>query len=286
VIGPGSAVILLGLLSAVSWGAGDFGGGLLSRRAPLFGVVAITQLSGMAAAFALALVRGEPAPAGADLAWAVGAGASGVVGISALYHGLSVGRMGVVAPTTGVLAAIVPVLVGIASQGVPGVPVIAGIVVALIAVILVTRAPGHPSDRPSGFAWGLLAGLGIGVFNTCAGQLSTAGAFGPLVIIRLVQFVLVGTVIVAGRRPWRVAPGTGVRLAGVGLLDMTGNIGFILAAQTGHLAIAAVLSSLYPVTTVLLAVGLLHERLTRSHLAGIALTALAIALIGAGTATL
>jgi drug/metabolite transporter (DMT)-like permease len=286
VIGPGYAVVLLGLLSAAAWGAGDFGGGLLSRRAPLFGVVAITQLAGMGAALALAVARGEPVPAGRDVGWAIGAGLSGVIGITSLYHGLAVGRMGVVAPTTGVLAAIVPVVVGLAFQGVPGSPVVAGIVVALVAVVLVTRSPGHASDRPSGIAWGLLAGLAIGSFNACAGQISTAGAFGPLVIIRMLQAAILAVVILAGRRPWRVDRGTAVRLAGVGLLDMTGNAAFILAAQTGHLAVAAVLSSLYPVTTVLLAVVLLRERVTRSHLAGIALTALAIALIGAGTATL
>jgi drug/metabolite transporter (DMT)-like permease len=285
-MGPGITVVLFGLLSAIAWGTGDFGGGLLSRRAPLLGVVMVTQFSGMLAALAVAVVRGEPVPAGADLGWATAAGLSGVVGITSLYHALAVGRMGVVAPTTGLLSAVVPVLVGFVIQGMPGVPVLAGIGVALLAVVLVTRSPGHATDGRSGIGWALLAGVAIGSFNTCAGQLSHAGAFGPLVLIRLLQAVALGLLIALGRRPWRMGRGTTARLVLVGLLDMTGNAAYILAAQTGHLAVAAVLSSLYPVTTVLLAVVLLRERLTRSHLAGIALTAMAITLIGAGTATL
>jgi len=273
-------------VSAVAWGTGDFGGGLLSRRAPLFGVVAATQVIGLLAAVVLAVARGEPMVAGTDLVWAFFGGLTGVVGISSLYRGLAVGRMGVVAPTTGVLAAVVPVAFGFAVEGVPRVEVVAGIAVALLAVVLVTRAPGHGDGRPSGIRWALLAGLAIGSFNVCVGQFSGAGAFGPLVMIRAVQFAVLAILIVAWRQPWRLDPVLAPRLVVVGLLDMTGNAAFILAAQAGQLAIAAVLSSLYPVVTVLLAIAVLRERLTRRHVVGIALTGIAIALISAGTATL
>lgn len=283
VIEPGLAVLALGLVSALAWGSGDFGGGLLSRRAPLFGVVLLTQGTGLVAAVILAIARGEPVPAGQDLAWSVLGGLTGVIGITALYQGLAVGRMAVVAPTTGVLAALVPVIVGFALEGVPGTPVLAGIGAALIAVVLVTRAPGHPDGRPSGVVYGLVAGLAIGAFNVFAGQLSSAGAFGPLALIRLSQGLALATVVVLRRSHWRVDRALIPRVAVVGMLDMTGNAAFILAAQGGQLAIAAVLSSLYPVVTVLLAIAFLRERLTRSHLAGIVLTGLAIALIGAGS---
>jgi drug/metabolite transporter (DMT)-like permease len=275
---------VLGLRSAVTWGAGDFGGGLLSRRAPLFGVIAVTQVTGLAAALAIALARGERIPEGTDVGWSLAAGVSGVIGMSALYRGLAVGRMGVVAPTTGVIGASVPVVVGFALEGVPRPVAVAGIVTALLAVVLVTRSPGHAGDRPSGFAWALLAGSSIGLFNISIGELSSAGAFAPLVLIRLVQAVLVVLVVVAWRQPWRLDAWTLRRVLVVGLLDTAGNASFIVAAQTGALAIAAVLSSLYPVVTVVLAVALLHERITRRHVAGIALTAVAIALISVGTA--
>jgi drug/metabolite transporter (DMT)-like permease len=277
-------VVLLGLASAITWGTGDFGGGLLSRRAPLLSVVAVTQLVGMVAALAVAIARGEPVPQGPDVAWAVGAGLCGMLGITSLYRGLAVGRMGVVAPVTGVVGAVIPVVVGFALEGVTQPAAIAGIVIALVAVVLVTRAPGHHADRPSGIRWALLAGVAIGGFNVCIGQFSGAGAFSLLVIIRLLQVLIMGALIVLWRQPWRVPRDMPPKLVAIGLLDMTGNAAFILAAQAGALAIAAVLSSLYPVMTVILAIVLLRERLTRSHVFGIALTAVAIALIAAGSA--
>ncbi len=240
----------------------------------------------MVAALALASARGEPVPAGADLVWAVLAGLAGVVGITSLYRGLAEGRMGVVAPTTGILAALVPVGVGFVQQGVPRTEALLGIVAALVAVVLVTRAPGHGGGRPSGIRWALVAGFGIGAFNVCVGQFSGAGAFGPLVIIRMLQAAVLVVLIVAWRQPWRLERRLAGPLVVVGLLDMTGNAAFILAAQSGQLAIAAVLSSLYPVVTVVLAIAVLRERLTRSHVAGIVLTAVAIVLITAGTTTL
>lgn len=285
-LGPGLAVVVLGLLSAITWGAGDYGGGLLSRRIPLFGVVAVTQVVGMAFALVMAVVRGEPVPQGMDVAWSIGAGACGVVGMTSLYRGLAVGRMGVVAPVTGVVGATIPVVVGFAGEGVPTVKTVAGILAAMVAVVLVTRAPGHGTDRPSGIRWALVAGVAIGGFNVCIGQLSGAGAFGPLVLIRLIQTSVILFLIVAWRQPWRIGRLDVARLGVIGVLDMTGNVAFIMAAQLGALAVAAVLSSLYPVMTVLLALGLLRERVTRSHVAGIALTVVAIALITAGTATL
>jgi len=280
---PDVAVVLLGLTSAIAWGAGDFGGGLMSRRVPLFGVVLTTQLFGMVVALVIAIARGEPAPAGADLGWSVAAGLCGVVGMTSLYRGLAVGRMGVVAPVTGVLGAVVPVLVGFVTEGVPAAATVAGIGVALLAVVLVTRAPGHQTSRPSGVEWALLAGAGIGGFNICVGQLSGAGQFGPLVVLRLVQSVVLVTLIVVWRQPWRMHRLDVAKLSVVGVLDMTGNVAFITAAQVGALAVATILSSLYPVTTVLLALTLLHERVTKSHLLGIALTVVAIVLITVGT---
>ncbi len=279
-------MVVLGLTSAITWGSGDFGGGLMSRRLPLFGVVMTTQLVGMVVALAMAVLRGEPVPAGADISWSLAAGAFGVVGMTSLYRGLVVGRMGVVAPTTGVVGAIIPVAVGFAIEGAPRVATIAGIVLALVAVVLVTRAPGHGSDRPSGANWAILAGTAIGGFNVSIGQLSGESAFGPLVIIRFVQILVLVLLIVAWRQPWRIHRTDLARLGVVGLLDMAGNAAFIGAAQVGTLAVASVLSSLYPVTTVLLAIGLLHEHVSRSHVVGLVLTAVAIALIAAGTATL
>lgn len=246
--------------------------------------MAVTQLVGLVAALVAAGALGEPVPSGLDLAWSLVGGAAGMLGITALYRGLAVGRMGVVAPSVGVIGAVIPVVVGFVFEGIPAAAAVAGIVTALVAVVLVTRAPGHDGDRPSGFAWAVLAGLAIGLFNVAVGQLSDAATFAPLVVMRVVQAILVVIVIVGWRQPWRLDAWAFPRVLVVGLLDMGGNVAFIAAAQTGALAIAAVLSSLYPVVTVVLAVAVLHERMTRRHVAGIALTVLAIVLIGLGTA--
>ncbi len=285
-IGPGLSIVILGLVSALAWGTGDFGGGSLARRAPLFGVVLGTQAVGIVVALLLGTARGEPVPQGADIWWSIAAGICGVVGISALYRGLAVGRMGVVAPVTGVFGAVVPVVFGFVTEGLPAPAAVIGIATALVAVVLVTRAPGHGTERPSGLAWALLAGSAIGLFNICIGQLSPAGAFGPLVLIRIVQAVVLGVLILAWRQPWRVERRLWGPLVLVGVLDMTGNAAFIFATQVGQLAIAAVLSSLYPVVTVVLAIVILRERLTRSHVLGVVLTGVAIVLIGLGSATL
>jgi drug/metabolite transporter (DMT)-like permease len=256
----------------------------MSRRAPLLTVVLVAQAVGTVAALGIAAALREPFPSPPDIAFAVGAGLCGMAGIALLYRGLAVGRMGVVAPTTGVLGAVIPVVVGFALEGVPPPVVIVGILVAFVAVVLVTRAPGAQADHPSGVQWALGAGIAIGGFNLCIAGLSGETTFGPLVILRLVQTLLWPVVIVLWRQPWRLPSGVLKWLIVIGLLDMAGNAFFILATQTGMLAIAAVLSSLYPVTTVLLAIVVLRERLSRSHVVGIALTAVAIALIAGGSA--
>jgi drug/metabolite transporter (DMT)-like permease len=237
----------------------------------------------MVVALVIAIARSEPVPAGADLFWSIGTGLCGVVGMTSLYRGLAVGRMGVVAPTTGVIGAVVPVVVGFVTEGVPTAATIAGIVVALLAVVLVTRAPGHQTDRPSGVEWALLAGIAIGGFNVCVGQLSGAGQFGPLVVLRGVQTIVLLALIVLWRQPWRMGRTDVAKLSVIGVLDMLGNVAFLTAAQVGALAVATILSSLYPVTTVLLALGFLHEKVTRSHVVGILLTVVAITLISIGT---
>lgn len=279
----GTATILFGLGAALAWGAGDFGGGLASRRAPVFGVVLLSQLVGMALTFGIALARNEPFPGGTDLLLCIVAGVLGGTGITALYRGLSVGRMGIVAPITGVLAAIIPVTGGIALQGWPSGLVVLGIVVAVVAVVLVSRVADEGGGR-AGLAEALVAGTTIGLFGIVISQIGEGIVFSSLTVIRGVQAVLVVLVVVLSRSAWRIPRGTLPLVIGVGVLDMTGNAAYLLGVQSGALAIAAVLSSLYPVTTVILAALLLREKVTRHHAVGIALAATAIALIGFGSA--
>jgi drug/metabolite transporter (DMT)-like permease len=282
--GANLAVVVLGLASAVAFGSGDFGGGWTSRRAPVLGVSLVVQVVGLAAMTAAALLTREPLPEPGPAALASVGGVVGVVGIVCLYHGLAVGRMGVVAPVTGVLAALIPVTGGILIEGVPSELTLVGIALAIVAVVLVSRVS-DASSGPSGLRFALVAGIGIGLFSVFVAQVSDGHAFGPLAIIRLVEAALIGVVVLVTGGAWRPERRFVPAMAGVGVLDMAGNGFFILAVQGGALAVAAVLSSLYPVMTVILATVFLRERVTRTHAVGIALAVGAIACIAAGTAS-
>lgn len=270
------------MIAALTWGSGDFAGGMLARRGPVLAVVMVSQLVGIVIGFLLANLRGETMPLPSDVPWSVLGGLTGGIGIVALYRGLASGRMGVVAPVTGVIAAAIPVAFGIAVQGLPAPLAVIGIGLAIVAVILVSRVSDGRSG-PSGIGLALVAGIAIGGFGVAISQISDGRVFGSLTIIRATQAALIALIIVAGRQAWRTDRKMLPAMVGVGVLDMAGNAAFMLAVQAGSLAIAAVLSSLYPVTTVVLASLLLHERVTRSHAVGIGLALVAIACIALGS---
>jgi drug/metabolite transporter (DMT)-like permease len=237
----------------------------------------------MAIALVIAVVRAESMPTGTDLLVSVAAGLAGGTGITALYRGLAIGRMGIVAPVTGVMAAVIPVAAGIATEGIPGSLVLVGIALAIVAVVLVSRID-DGGGGPSGIELALVAGVGLGSLSVLIAQISDGHAFGPLTVIRATEAVLVVGVILVTRAAWRPSGSLLPAIASVGVLDMAGNGAFILATQAGALAVAAVLSSLYPVTTVLLATLFLDEKVTRSHAVGIGLAVAAVACIAVGSA--
>lgn len=240
----------------------------------------ITQFVGAGLTVLLAIARAEAPPPAWEIGWALLGGVFGGVGILSLYRGLAGGRMGVVAPISGVVAAAIPVALGMILEGLPGPARLAGMVLALVAVVLVSRAGGGGSRQDVGL--GLLAGFGIAVFNIAVSRFSPGQVFAPLTIVRASEGLLCVLVVVVGRRPWRVGRPILPLVILVGVLDMGGNAFYILATQAGRLDVATILSSLYPVTTVVLASLILRERIAGSHLAGVALAILAIVLIGAG----
>lgn len=237
----------------------------------------------MSIAFGLAVLRGESVPSGNDVLLCVVAGVLGGIGITALYRGLAIGRMGIVAPVTGVLAAIIPVVAGIILEGVPAVAVLVGIGLAIVSVVLVSRVADEGGGR-AGLAEALIAGVAIGCFGIAISGISLGQVFSSLTLIRLVQAALVIALVLAGRAAWRPPTDAVPAIVVVGVLDMAGNSFYLLAIQTGALAVASVLSALYPVATVILAAVVLHERITRDHTVGIALAGAAIVLIGVGSA--
>lgn len=234
----------------------------------------------MVLCFLFAAIRAESLPTGSDLVVCAVAGLMGGTGITLLYRGLAIGRMGIVAPVTGVLAAVIPVVAGFVTEGIPTLPVIVGIVIAVVAVVLVSRVADESGGR-AGLPEALAGGTAIGLFGVVIAQLGEGDVFADLGVIRLVQGVLVVAVIVAMRAAWRPTASILPALAVIGVLDTAGNGLYLVAVQTGQLAIASVLSAMYPVATVILAAAVLRERVTRDHVIGIVLAGIAIALIGA-----
>lgn len=284
-LSPALLAVVLALVSALLWGMSDFGGGLLGRRGPILGVLLVTQAIGLVIAAGITALRAEPVIHGQDLWLALGGALLASVGISCLYLGLSVGRMGVVAPVAAVLTAFTPALIGVVLQGLPSPLVIAGLGLAIVAVVIVSVSPDEGAGRPSGLQYALVSGVALGLLSVIFSRISLAYVFAPLTVLRGGVVTIFVVVVLVGRLPWRLPRPTWPLAIAVGVVDLIGNAAFITASRSGYLAIAAVLSSLYPVVTVLLAAVLLRERITVSHAAGVALALVAIALIAGGTAS-
>ncbi len=284
-LSPALVAVVLALASAGLWGMSDFGGGLLGRRAPILGVLVVTQTIGFVIAAVITGIHGEPTMGGQDLVFALGGASLASIGVGCLYRGLAVGRMGIVAPVAAVLTAGTPALIGVGLQGLPSALVIVGFGIAIVAVVIVSLVPDDGSGRPSGLPYALVSGVALGLLSVFFSRISMAYVFAPLAVLRGGVVAIFVVVVIVRRLPWRLPRSTWPLAIAVGIVDLVGNAAFITASRTGDLAIAAVLSSLYPVVTVLLAAMLLREQVTRSHAAGVALALVAIALIAGGTAT-
>jgi drug/metabolite transporter (DMT)-like permease len=283
-IPPALIVVGLGLLASLGWGVGDFGGGLTSRKAPVLGVLAGSQLASLFIAVPILALGSEPAMTMTDLAISVLGGAFGASGLALLYRGLATGRMGVVAPIAAVLTATLPVAFGFLTDGVPHLIAIAGIACAALSVVLVSRSPDTGDSRPSGILYAVGAGTIFGLFSISADFLDDRLLVGPLVVIRVTSVLAIAAWVLVARQPWRVPRRLWPALIGVGVIDMAATGAYLSAIAIGPLAIAAILASLYPVVTTILAALVLRERVTAVHAAGIAAAGLAVVLIAGSSA--
>lgn len=281
-IPPTLMVVFLGMLATLGWGIGDFGGGLASRSAPVLGVLGGSQVASLLVAVPLLFTRSEPSMTVTDILVSVAGGLLGALGLALLYRGLSIGRMGVVAPVAAVLTATLPVVFGFVTEGIPSVVAIAGIGLALGSVILVSRAPQDESDaRPSGLAYALAAGTTFGLFTIAASFLSKDLVVAPVVLIRVASILAIAAFLILRRGEWRVPRRLWPALFAVGVIDMGATAAYLGAISIGPLAIAAILASLYPVVTTVLATVVLKERVTAGHAIGILAAAGAVVLIAA-----
>ncbi len=270
----------LSLLSAGSWGAGDFAGGLAAKRVNVFRLVAVAHTIGLASMLLMVWLTGEAVPPRADLVWGAVAGIAGAFGIAALYKALAIGRMAIIAPVAAVITGLIPVLVGLRMQGLPAATQLVGFALALVSIWLVARPAGEV-DSHRGFGLAVVAGVCFGLFLVSGKQAGVHAVFWPMVAARAASVVLMGSIaLVAVSDPRPIKPALAM-IALCGLLDSAGNALFIAATRHGRLDVAAVLSSLYPASTVILARVLLKERISRLQAVGIAGALAAIALISA-----
>jgi drug/metabolite transporter (DMT)-like permease len=226
----------------------------------------------------LALIWKEPFPAPPDIIWGGLAGLAGAIGLIAFYSALSIGRMGIAAPISAVLTAGLPVIFSAFTEGLPGLLQLGGFLLALLAITLISR-PERSKGRPEGIGLALLAGCGFGCFFILISRVNHAETFWPLAVARFTSVLFLLIVVRIRQQPTlpRLSVAPLVLLAGT--LDAFGNVFFVLATHTGRLDVAAVLASLYPAATVMLAALLLRERVTRIQAVGILLALVAVPLI-------
>lgn len=280
--------VLLGVLVAASFGSGDFLGGRASRRAPTLTVLMVAQATAVIGAVAVCVFVGARVGVH-DIVYGALAGSINIVGIGLLYQGLSVGRMGVVAPLTAMVSAVLPVGWGVLHGERPSAVVIVGVVLAIIAGTLISRqAPDSEAgaDAPTGIAWSIGSGACLGTSLILYLQTSSASGLWPVLAARTSAFVLVGiALLVVARRRRAIAFPTGAdrNLAfGAGFLDVAATTLLLLAVRRGLLVVVSPLAALAPAATVILARFVLGERLQSTQRVGFALALAGLVLIVVG----
>lgn len=272
---------LWGGAAALSWGVGDFSGGLAARRVSSLAVTLITNPVGLLLLIGLALISNAPIPSSHDALIGVLAGASGAAGIFLFYEALKYGKMGIAAPVSAVIANVISVAVSALTEGPPGAVKWLGFALACAGVVLISRPEriaGVRSD-PRALLMAGLSGLAFGVFFSLSAQFSSDVNIGwSLVIVRLTS-LLIFYGVAALRGELRLERSVFWLAAIGGICDSLGNLFFALAGQAGRLDITAISSGMYPVATVILAVLILRERFTLAQGCGAALAFGAILLI-------
>jgi uncharacterized membrane protein len=272
----------LALAASLAWGFADFFGPLKGRTLGAFRVLFTAQIAGLLAIALAVAIRGR-GPAGAAVLLAIPAACSGTLGLWAYYRGVAVGAMSVVAPIAGV-SAIVPVAVGVATGERPTSFQVAGIVLAIIGVGLASREHQEAGDRrvAAGVGLALLAAIGFGGYFVPMHAAGVADFWWASLIFRATSFTVIAVVALALRSPVKVSRGNAAFVAAVGVGDTLGNLLYAASAAYGLVSVTAVLASLYPIVTVVLARFMLHERVDRVQEAGIVTTLIGVVFISAG----
>jgi len=273
--------IILGLTSAAVWGAADFTGGLASRKTGAYRTVFYGEVLGLVIIFVVSLIISQPIPALSIWLLSMVAGALGTSGLLLLYHSMTKGLMSIATPVSALLAAVLPVIIGSILEHPPGLLIIIGFIFALAAVWLISQSQDGIKDllaHLTEIRLPLLAGVGFGLYFVLMHSATRQDTFWPMVASRTGGILILILYMTLSRQQWVPHKSAYTMIVVNGLLDIGGNLFFVLAGQAGRLDIAAVLSSLYPGSTVLLAWIFLRERLSRTQWVGIAAAFVAIVL--------
>lgn len=274
--------VVLALVAAACYGLADFIGGVASRRSSVWPVGLLACGGGLVGSIVIALSNGG-SPHGTDFAWALLAGFGGGLGTVFLYRGFATGRMGVVAPVSGVGAVLLPLLAGLIGGERPTLIAWSGILIAFPGIWFVSREEASPAPGPTGgLLDGVLAGLGFGLSFAALGQVRHAAGYWPLVAMETVSvmsLVLAALLLGGDPRPRRRADLGGLAAGGLSCVAL---VCFLLANAHGLLSVAGVLTALYPAFTVLLAIAALRERVHRTQAFGLVFCAAAVTLISLG----
>lgn len=272
--------ILYGLLSALAWGAGDFGGGVASRRANTYTVVIWSDVIAMLTVGSIAWFTHEPMLTSRDALLALACGLCGGLGILLLYQSFIAGKMSVAAPVSALTAGALPVMVGIFNEGFPPVTVLAGLLVALLAIWLVAREENGSVD----FNWAsirapLVSGVFFALFFILTDRVQGSSALWFVVYLRISAIATLVTIALFKKVSLRPPLEIWYFLIYIGIFDMLGNLFFVLASRAGRLDVSSVLASLYPGATVVLAWIFLKEHISKWQRVGIVCALVAIILI-------
>jgi drug/metabolite transporter (DMT)-like permease len=274
--------VFLSALSALLYGAADFCGGAASRRATTESVLILSQAAGLAAALIAAAFIPAALPGWRDAVWGAAAGLLGAVGLAALYTAIATTIVAVASPAAAVVGAVIPVLFGIAVGERPGPLAWAGMAITVPAIILLTRGSSPTGGRKAvsrALMLGTAAGIGFGLFFVAISRAPKDSGLWPLVMARTASLSAVAAFTLLARRPVHAGgPGLATTLL-AGVFDMSANVAFLFSTRAGMLSVAAVVTSLYPAPTVILARVLWKEKLPVLRVAGIALAVGGVALI-------
>ena len=276
--------IFLGLLAALGWGAGDFTGGIASRKTGAYRTVLYGEVIGIFVLFFVIAIFSEPIPDLRSWMFAMLAGALGTLGLILLYHAMTLGLMSIATPVSALLAAALPVVVGIFREGLPAWTTFIGFGFALFAVWMISQGEEGVTDILAHLAdlkLPLIAGIGFGSYFVFMHEATSTGStIWPMVASRSGGLILITVYMLVTRSSWKVEDASAWPIITLnGILDISGNVFFILAGQMGRLDVAAVLSSLFPGATVILAWIFLKERLSHNQWIGIATALTAIVLM-------